>query len=85
MRIIVVSVGKLRPPFADDVAHYQKLIAGHARLELVEVAEDGHVPRRLPERAFVSLLEIGGEQLDSIRFSRFLEESARWRSRSSRL
>lgn len=74
MRIIVVSVGKLRPPFADDVAHYQKLIAGHARLELVEVAEDGHVPRRLPERAFVSLLEIGGEQLDSIRFSRFLEE-----------
>ena len=74
MRIIVVSVGKLRPPFADDVAHYQKLIAGHARLELVEVAEDGHVPRRLPERAFVSLLEIGGEQLDSVRFSRFLEE-----------
>jgi 23S rRNA (pseudouridine1915-N3)-methyltransferase len=74
VRIIVVSVGKLRPPFADDVAHYQKLIAGHARLELVEVAEDGHVPRRLPERAFVSLLEIGGEQLDSIRFSRFLEE-----------
>jgi 23S rRNA (pseudouridine1915-N3)-methyltransferase len=74
VRITVVSVGKLRPPFADDVAHYQKLIAGHARLELVEVAEAGQVPRRLPERAFVSVLEIGGEQLDSVRFSRFLEE-----------
>ena len=73
MRIIVVAVGRLRPPYADDVQHYQKLIARHARLELVEVREDEQVARRLPERAFVSLLESGGEQLDSVGFSRFLE------------
>jgi 23S rRNA (pseudouridine1915-N3)-methyltransferase len=67
-------VGRLRPPFADDVQHYQKLIARHARLELVEVREDERVLRRLPERAFVSLLDRDGEVLDSIGFSRFLED-----------
>jgi 23S rRNA (pseudouridine1915-N3)-methyltransferase len=64
----------LRPPFADDVQHYQKLLARHVRLELVEVREDEQVGRRLPDRAFVSLLHRDGEQMDSIAFSRFLEE-----------
>jgi 23S rRNA (pseudouridine1915-N3)-methyltransferase len=74
VRIIVVAVGRLRPPFADDVQHYQKLLARHARVELVEVREDEKVPRRLPDRAFVSFLDRGGEELDSLGFSRFLEQ-----------
>ncbi len=74
MRIVVVAVGRLRPPFADDVQHYQRLIAGHARLELVEVREDERVERRIPTRAFVSLLDAGGEAFDSVGFSRFLED-----------
>ena len=74
MRIVVVAVGKLRPPFADDVQHYQRLLAGHTRLELVEVREDDRVHRRLPERAFVSLLHRDGEEPDSLGFARFLEE-----------
>ena len=74
MRIVVVAVGRLRPPFADDVQHYQKLLAGHTRLELVEVREGDRVVRRLPERAFVSLLHLDGERPNSIQFSRFLEE-----------
>jgi 23S rRNA (pseudouridine1915-N3)-methyltransferase len=74
VRIVVVAVGRLRPPFADDVQHYQKLLARHVRLELVEVREDEHVFRRLPDRSFVSLLHHDGERMDSIRFSRFLEE-----------
>ena len=74
MRIVVVAVGKLRPPFADDVQHYQRLLAGHTRLELVEVREDDRVHRRLPERAFVSLLHRDGEKPDSLGFARFLEE-----------
>ena len=73
MRILVVAVGRLRPPFSDDVQHYQKLIARHARLELIEVREDDHVTRRIPERVFVSLLDRDGEELDSIGFSQFLE------------
>ncbi len=77
MRIVVVAVGRLRPPFADDVQHYQKLLAGHTRLELVEVREDDQVYRRLPDRAFVSLLDRHGETPDSLQFSRFLEERRR--------
>ena len=74
MRIVVVAVGKLRPPFVDDINHYQKLIARHTRLELVEVREDEHVARRVPERSFVSLLHRDGEMMDSLRFSEFLEQ-----------
>ncbi|MGB2710033.1 MAG: 23S rRNA (pseudouridine(1915)-N(3))-methyltransferase RlmH [Conexibacter sp.] len=74
MKIVVVAVGRLRPPFADDVQHYQKLLARHARVELVEVREDEQVARRIPDRAYVSLLDAGGSQYDSHAFSRFLEE-----------
>ncbi len=74
MRIVVLAVGRLRPPFADDVQHYQKLLARHTRLELVEVREDEQVSRRLPDRAFVSLLHRDGAHLDSVGFSRFLEQ-----------
>jgi 23S rRNA (pseudouridine1915-N3)-methyltransferase len=73
VRIVVVAIGRLRPPFTDDVQHYQKLLARHVRLELVEVREDEHVARRLPERAFVSLLHRDGDRLDSLAFSEFLE------------
>ena len=74
MRIVVLAVGRLRPPYADDIQHYQKLLARHARIELIEVREDERVARRIPERAFVSLLAVGGEEFDSMGFSRFLEE-----------
>jgi 23S rRNA (pseudouridine1915-N3)-methyltransferase len=77
VRVIVVAVGRLRDPFADDVAHYQKLLGAYVRLELVEVRDDAQVPGRLPARSFVSLLDRTGRQLDSVAFSRFLEDRRR--------
>jgi 23S rRNA (pseudouridine1915-N3)-methyltransferase len=77
VRIIVVAVGRVRPPYSDDVQHYKKLLAGHARLELIEVRDEEQIARRVPNRAFVSLLHREGEHYDSIRFSRFLEERRR--------
>jgi 23S rRNA (pseudouridine1915-N3)-methyltransferase len=74
VRIIVVAVGRLRPPFVDDVDHYVKLLGRYVRLDLIEVREDEQVARRVPERAFVSLLDVGGRSLDSLQFSAFLEE-----------
>ena len=73
MRIIVVAVGRLRPPFLDDIAHYAKLLGRYARLELIEVREDEQVTKRIPERAFVSLLTEGGSAYDSAGFAEFLE------------
>ena len=74
MKVIVIAVGRLRPPFVDDVAHYAKLLGRYARLELIEVREDANVAGRIPERAFVSLLDAGGKQYDSLGFSDFLEQ-----------
>jgi 23S rRNA (pseudouridine1915-N3)-methyltransferase len=77
VRIIVVAVGRLRPPFSDDVQHYQKLLGRHVRLQSIEVREEERAARRLPERAFVCLLDREGEAMDSVAFSRFIEERRR--------
>jgi 23S rRNA (pseudouridine1915-N3)-methyltransferase len=74
MRISVIAVGRLRPPFQDDVEHYRKLLAGHARVELIEVREDERVPQRIPERAHLVLLASDGRQFDSLELSRWLED-----------
>jgi 23S rRNA (pseudouridine1915-N3)-methyltransferase len=74
VRILVVAVGRLRPPFSDDVQHYQKLLARHVKLELIEVREDEQVARRIPDRTYVALLDRGGEELDSVSFSGWLEQ-----------
>lgn len=67
-------MGRLRPPFLDDIAHYAKLLSRYARLELIEVREDEQAARRVPDRAFVALLDVGGLTPDSHAFSTFLEE-----------
>jgi 23S rRNA (pseudouridine1915-N3)-methyltransferase len=74
MRISVIAVGRLRPPFQDDVEHYRKLLAGLARVELIEVREGEKVPPRIPERAHTILLASDGREFDSIDFSRWLEQ-----------
>jgi 23S rRNA (pseudouridine1915-N3)-methyltransferase len=70
----VLAVGKVRPPFSDDLQHYQRLLARHARVTLIEVREDEQVERRIPERSYVSLLDAGGREYTSEAFARWLEE-----------
>ena len=74
MKLTVLAVGRLRPPFADDVQHYRTLLKRQAKLELVEVREDDQVGRRIPERAFVSALHSEGVGYDSEEFARWIEE-----------
>ena len=69
----MLAVGKVRPPFADDVEHYERLLARQARVDVVEVADDDAVARRLPERAHVVLLDDRGTAYDSEAFARWLE------------
>jgi 23S rRNA (pseudouridine1915-N3)-methyltransferase len=73
VRIIVLTVGRLRAPYLDDVEHYVKLLSRYARVEMIEVREEERLAARIPERAFVSLLARDGEEFDSLAFSRFLE------------
>jgi 23S rRNA (pseudouridine1915-N3)-methyltransferase len=74
MRISVIAVGRMRPPYQDDIEHYRKLMAGHARVELVEVREDRQVPERIRERSFVVLLDGEGQSFDSPGFAEWLEQ-----------
>ena len=74
MRCTVLSVGRLRAPFADDVEHYAKLLSRYLVLDLVEVREDDRLARRVPDRAYVSLLDVGGRALSSEAFAGWLED-----------
>jgi 23S rRNA (pseudouridine1915-N3)-methyltransferase len=77
MRISVIAVGRLRPPYRDDVEHYRKMLAGHVKVDLIEVRGDEKVAPRIPERAFCVLLSSEGETFDSKGFSDWLEERRR--------
>jgi 23S rRNA (pseudouridine1915-N3)-methyltransferase len=74
VRILVLCVGRLKPPFQDDVQHYKRLLARHARVEVVEVREDEAVERRIPERAYVALLDVAGRERSSEELARWLED-----------
>jgi 23S rRNA (pseudouridine1915-N3)-methyltransferase len=80
VQVVVISVGRLRSPYIDDVEHYAKLLGRHVRLTQIELRDgpgrDGHAERlagRLPRDAYVSLLASDGEALDSLQFARFIE------------
>src|SRR4029453_14257825 len=75
VRIVVVCVGRLRSaPFADDVAHYERLLARQARIEIQEVRDEAGVPKRIPDSAFVCVLDREGTALSSTELAGFLEE-----------
>jgi 23S rRNA (pseudouridine1915-N3)-methyltransferase len=79
VQVVVISVGRLRPPYADDVAHYAKLLGRYVRLTQIELRDAAprgvaeRVDARVPQGAFVSLLAAEGEAFDSSGFARFIE------------
>ena len=77
MRISVIAVGRLRPPYRDDLEHYRKMLAGHVKVELIEVREDEKVPPRIPARTHTVLLASDGASFDSERFAEWLEQRRR--------
>jgi 23S rRNA (pseudouridine1915-N3)-methyltransferase len=77
MRISVIAVGRLRPPYQDDVEHYRKMLAGHAKLDLIEVRGDEQVAGRIPDRTLRVLLSSDGDTFTSERFAEWLEERRR--------
>jgi 23S rRNA (pseudouridine1915-N3)-methyltransferase len=68
VRLVVITVGKVRPPFTDDVEHYARLLGRQARLEQVELPEsvDGAgILRRVPDQAHLCVLDRAGKELTS--------------------
>jgi 23S rRNA (pseudouridine1915-N3)-methyltransferase len=81
VRLVLICVGKARPPFTDDVAHYERLLGRQARLEVVELPEAGTPEReagailkRIPADAHVCVLDREGEELTSEDLAAYVEE-----------
>ena len=74
MRTFIVAVGRLRPPYQDDVQHYRKMLARYANVEMIELRDEERVTGRIPSDAYLVLLTTGGKQMDSVQFSRFIDE-----------
>jgi 23S rRNA (pseudouridine1915-N3)-methyltransferase len=74
VKVTIIAIGRLRPPYVDDVEHYLRMLGRYATVEVVELREDDAVERRIPERAFVVLLDAGGRELTSEAFAAWLEE-----------
>jgi 23S rRNA (pseudouridine1915-N3)-methyltransferase len=55
------------------VAHYEKLLSRYARVEIVEVADDAALARRVPDRAHVVVLDAGGATRSSEGLAEWLE------------
>ena len=80
MRLILICVGKIRQPFDDDVAHYERLLSRLARVETIELRE-GDVERegeailkRIPPESHVCALDREGRTITSESLAAFLEE-----------
>lgn len=71
---MILAVGRLRAPFEDDVAHYEKLLTRYARVETIEVADDAALARRVPERAHVVVLDEAGRARSSEDLAAWLEQ-----------
>jgi len=74
MRTLIVAVGRLRPPYQDDVQHYRKMLARYATVDAIELRDEEKVTGRIPEDAYKVLLAADGDQMDSLRFAKFIDE-----------
>jgi 23S rRNA (pseudouridine1915-N3)-methyltransferase len=77
VRVTVIAVGRVRPPFVDDVAHYEKLLRPYVKLDVIELRDDAtaeQVARRVPDRAHCVLLAIEAPARDSVAQATWLEE-----------
>ena len=75
MHYSVVAVGKAKgTPYAEALDHYAKLLTRYARVDVVEVADEDALKRRIPERAYVCLLDSRGRTHSSEAFSGWVEE-----------
>lgn len=73
MKIVVLAVGKMRDRHLEAVCdEYLKRARRHVPVDVVEVADDAALARRIPEGADVVALEPGGESWTTPAFAAFI-------------
>ena len=74
MKVSLITVGKVKEPFADDDAHYRKLLQRHQPVDVIEVRDEVNIEGRIPTRSHVIALDRGGRAMDSRTWASWLSE-----------
>lgn len=74
MRTVLLTVGRIREPFAAADAHYRRLLGRYQPVEVVEARDDRDLVAKLPRDARVAALDREGKALDSLGWSRWLDQ-----------
>ena len=72
-KIKIIQVGKTKE-FQEPIAELEKRLNAFADLETVTVETDEQILNNLSDNYFTVLLAIDGKQVDSVSFSKWLEE-----------
>jgi 23S rRNA (pseudouridine1915-N3)-methyltransferase len=72
--MFLITVGKVKAPFAEADAHYRKLLQRHQPVEVIEVRDELNIEGRVPKRAHVVALDRGGRALSSKAWASWLSE-----------
>ena len=84
MKVELIAVGKIRPPFAESEAHYLKLLKPLMPVEVSELKDDAALARTVssaratggsrPDPGTLVVLDAGGRDMTSERWAAWLEE-----------
>ena len=74
MKTTLLTVGRAQDPFREADTHYRKLLDRYQPITVVEARDDADLVAKLPEEGRVAALDRGGDQLDSLAWSRWLDE-----------
>lgn len=74
MKVTVVTVGKVKAPFAEADGHYRKMLQRHQPVEVIEVRDEVNIEGRIPRRSHVIALDRGGRALSSRAWASWLSE-----------
>jgi 23S rRNA (pseudouridine1915-N3)-methyltransferase len=75
MKIVVVAVGRMRDKNLSAACdEYVARARHHLPIEIVEVADDATLQRRIPASADIIALEPGGDSWDTARLTKHIDE-----------
>jgi 23S rRNA (pseudouridine1915-N3)-methyltransferase len=74
VRTVLLTVGRAQAPFIESASHYRKLLGRYQPVEVVEARDADDLVYRLPDEGRVVAIDREGTQLDSLAWSRWLDE-----------
>lgn len=74
MKTTLITVGRVKAPFAAADAHYRKMLARHLPVDVIEVRDGQGIAGRVPERAHVVAVDRSGRGLSSREWAAWLSE-----------